>query len=79
MGLIAPDILDLGDVGHLAALVAPRPLVVSSALEPEGGLASGDRILRQFAFTRSVYELLGASDRLKLSPLGDLGTLLPRD
>jgi len=78
MGLLAPNILDVGDVGHLAALVAPRPLVISSAVEPEGGLASQDRIHREFAFTRSVYELMGASERLSLSPLGDLRALLPR-
>jgi len=72
MGLLAPNILDVGDVGHFAALVAPRPLVISSAIAPEGGLASQDRILREFAFTRSVYELMGASDRLNLSPLGNL-------
>ncbi|MFI5457849.1 MAG: alpha/beta hydrolase family protein [Isosphaerales bacterium] len=78
MGLIAPNILDVGDVGRLAALVAPRPLVITSAIEPEGGLASPDRILREFAFTRSVYELMGASDRLKLSPLGDLRAMLPK-
>ena len=77
MGLIAPDILDVGDVGRLAALVAPRPLVVSKAIEPEGGVASGDRILQAFAFTRSVYELMGASDRLRLSSPVELRALLP--
>ena len=47
MGLIAPNILDVGDVGHLAALVAPRPLVISSGVEPEGGTAGPDRLLRR--------------------------------
>jgi hypothetical protein len=74
--LLAPNILDLGDVGHLAALIAPRPLVVSSGLEPEGGLASHDRILRAFSFTRSIYNLLGASARLKLAKSADIRDLL---
>ena len=37
MGLLAPGILELADVGHLAALLAPRPFVLTSAVEPDGG------------------------------------------
>src|SRR5262249_58846966 len=33
MGLAVPNVLDVGDIGHLAALVAPRPLVISSGRE----------------------------------------------
>ena len=43
MGVLAPNILDVGDVGHLAALVAPRPLVFTGALEPEGDAATLER------------------------------------
>jgi dienelactone hydrolase len=78
MGLIAPDILGVGDVGHLAALLAPRPFVLASAIEPEGGPATVGRIRSAFAFTRAVYGLLGASERLKLGEPADLGRLLER-
>jgi hypothetical protein len=76
MGLIAPNILDVGDVGHLAALVAPRPLVFARALEPEGGAANLDRAVEAFAFARAVYRLMGASERLTFSPPVDHRALL---
>jgi dienelactone hydrolase len=78
MGVIAPNILDVGDVGHLAALVAPRPLVFTQGMEPDGGVANRDRTLTAFAFARAVYELTGASERLKLASPADIQALLPR-
>ena len=78
MGLLAPNILDVGDVGHLAALVAPRPLVFTHAIETDGTPATLDRTASAFAFCRSIYQLTGAEDRLKLAPPADLGDLLPR-
>ena len=68
MGLLVPNILDVGDVGHLAALVAPRPLVFTRAIDTDGqGTATRERTLSAFAFCRSIYQLMGAADRLKLS------------
>jgi dienelactone hydrolase len=78
MGLIAPNMLGLGDIAHFAALVAPRPLVISKAIEPEGGRATPDRVIDAFAFCRAVYRLLGASDRLTLSDLADLREMFPK-
>jgi hypothetical protein len=65
----------LADIGHLAALVAPRPLVLPAAIEPEGGLATLERIRSAFDFTRRIYELVGAIDRLRLGKPGDLRAL----
>ena len=76
MGLLAPNILDVGDVGHLAALVAPRPLVYTNAIDTDGMPASLDRTLSAWAFCRSSYRLTGAGDRLKLAPPAELGPLL---
>ncbi len=76
MGLLAPDVLDVGDVGHLAALLAPRPFVLASAVEPQGGPATVGRIRSAFAFTRGVYGLLEASERLKLGEPAELRRLL---
>ncbi len=66
MGLLAPNILEVGDVGHLAALVAPRPLVIRSGVEPEGGQAAPDRLSEAFDFTRTIYRLLQAPANLTL-------------
>ena len=61
MGLLAPNILDVGDIGHLAALVAPRPLVFTHAIETDGTAANLDRTASAFAFCRSIYRLTGGS------------------
>jgi dienelactone hydrolase len=78
MGLLAPDILDVGDIGHLAALVAPRPLVISSGREPEGYDASRERLFQAFEFTRSIYRLLGAAGSLTLGQAAEVPSLVPR-
>ncbi len=75
MGLLAPGMLNMADIGQLAALVAPRPLVLPAAIEPEGGLATLERIRSAFDFTRRIYELVGAIDRLRLGKPGDLRAL----
>jgi dienelactone hydrolase len=64
MGMLVPNVLDIGDIGHLAALIAPRPLVYAEALEPDGMASTLDRTRSLFGFSRSVYELLKAPGRL---------------
>ncbi len=71
MGLLAPNILELGDISHFAALLAPRRFVLTSAVEPDGQPATAARILRAFEFTERIYRLLGAADRLKLGEQAD--------
>ena len=75
MGLLAPGMLDVADVGQLAALLAPRPLVVPAAIEPEGGPATIERMWSAFEFTRRIYGLVGASKRLRIGEPGDLRAL----
>jgi hypothetical protein len=74
--LIAPSLLDVGDVGHLSGLVAPRPMVIVRGMEPEGEFASSARLSEAFTFTRSVYSLLNASDKLALGRAPDPRALL---
>jgi hypothetical protein len=71
MGLVAPNILELGDVSHLASLLAPRPFVLTSAIEPDGDPADCARIRAAFDFTRRIYELMGAAEQLKLGEPAD--------
>jgi dienelactone hydrolase len=67
MGLIAPNLLDVGDVAHIAALTAPRRLAVLGGVEPNGTVASEARLADAFAFTRAIYKVAGADDHLVLS------------
>jgi pimeloyl-ACP methyl ester carboxylesterase len=71
MGLIAPNLLDVADVGRLAALVAPARLVVAGGVEPSGAPASPTRRAKAFGFTRAVYRLLGVEHRLTLLDSAD--------
>jgi dienelactone hydrolase len=76
MGLIAPNMLEVADIAHVAALIAPRPLLFLNAIEPEGGGAAADRVARAFSFCSSVYRLLGAPDQLRFQGEADFRTLL---
>ena len=65
MGLLAPGILKAGDIPQLAALNAPRKVVIS------GGTASGKALEAKgveeaFAFTRRVYRFFKADASLTL-------------
>jgi len=69
MGLLVPKILELADIGQLAALVAPRPLYIGRFIEPSGEPASRERVRASFERCAKVYRLLSASEVLKiLSP-----------
>jgi dienelactone hydrolase len=71
MGIIVPDLLDVGDTGHLAALVAPRPLSIGGGIETDGQPAGPSRLASAFAYTKSIYALLGTPQALKLGvPVG---------
>jgi pimeloyl-ACP methyl ester carboxylesterase len=57
MGLLAPGILKVGDVPHLAALAAPRKLQIIGGVKPQGGKAEGKELAEAFAFTKTIYGL----------------------
>lgn len=71
MGLIAPNLLDMADVGRLAALLAPGRLVVAGGVEPSGAPVSAVRRAKAFEFTRSIYRLLGSDAKLTLHDTAD--------
>lgn len=57
LGLLAPGLLTVGDVPHLAALCAPRPLVIFGGLTGRSLDLLGENSLRQtFSFTQAVYQ-----------------------
>ena len=57
MGLLAPGLLRVGDVPQLAAMVAPRRLIVAGGVSPQGEKRTAAQIEETFAFTRGVYKL----------------------
>ena len=69
LGILPYGILrDAGDIPHLAALVAPRKLIISGGVNG-GGQTLGEAALRQqFEFTSRVYALEQAAGALTILP-----------
>lgn len=58
LGLMVPGIVrDFGDIAHLAALVAPRRLVVAAPTAGNGRTLTANDVARTFDPTRRVYAL----------------------
>jgi dienelactone hydrolase len=73
MGLLAPGILKVGDVPQLAALTAPRRLLVAGGTRPDGTKLVGRQLEEAFAFPRAMYRLLSSQDSLVVRATPDLG------
>jgi dienelactone hydrolase len=66
MGLLAPGILRWADVPQLAALAAPRRLIVAEGVTPQGRKLPQKEFSEAFAFTRGVYQLYKMGAKLKM-------------
>ncbi len=67
MGVLLPGVVTAGDVPQLAALLAPRRLVLADGVSPQGQ-ALKDRELRQaLAPTAAAYKVHRADDRLTVA------------
>jgi dienelactone hydrolase len=67
MGLLAPGILRVADVPHLAALAAPRKVLIAEGVTPQGKRLTEKQLLEAFHFTRSIFKTHKAEARLRLS------------
>jgi cephalosporin-C deacetylase-like acetyl esterase len=79
MGLLAPNLFTIGDVPQLAALGAPRRLLIAGAVTPQGKKLPEKDIKGAYQFTREVYDLYKAADKLTLLGEGkpeDIAALL---
>ncbi len=69
LGTMAPRILrDAGDIPHLAALLAPRKLVVSGGVTGGGEALAADKLRELFAYTQKIYRLHGFEAHLAVIP-----------
>jgi dienelactone hydrolase len=66
MGLLAPNLFTVGDVPQLAALGAPRRLLIAGAVTPQAKKLPEKDIKEAFKFTREIYDLYKAADKLTL-------------
>jgi dienelactone hydrolase len=66
MGILAPGILKIGDIPHLAALVAPRRLVIAGGVSPQGKKLNQKELDEAFKFTSGVFKATKAADMLTI-------------
>ncbi len=67
MGLLAPGLLRVGDVPQLAALAAPRRLIVAGGVSSQGKALTEKALKEAYGFTASVYQLHKAEAKLILA------------
>jgi len=67
MGLFAPGILrDAGDIPHLAALIAPRKLVIAGGVRGDSQPLPLDDLRAAYADTQSIFRLHGREGHLTI-------------
>lgn len=64
MGLLAPGILKVGDIAHLAALLCPRRLQIIGGKRLTGEKLKEKELKEAFAFTRDVFDVHKAGKNL---------------
>jgi dienelactone hydrolase len=67
MGLLAPGLFRVGDVPHLAALSAPRRLMIVGGVSSDGKALAGKALAEVYGFTALVYRLHKAEARLTVA------------
>ncbi len=67
MALLAPGILRVGDVPHLAALAAPRRLVIAGGLSSQGKALGEKELKEAYGFTASIYKVHKAEGKMSVA------------
>lgn len=71
LGLMVPGILrDVGDISHIAALIAPRKVTIVSGVTGGGQTIHGDDLVKQFRATQEVFAKLAAAKQFQVQPDG---------
>ncbi|MBN9118319.1 MAG: SMP-30/gluconolactonase/LRE family protein [Planctomycetes bacterium] len=73
LGLMAPGILrDVGDVGHIAALCAPKRVVIAGGVSAGGRALKPDELAAAYEPAAKVFKLLGREKNLVLTTPADV-------
>jgi dienelactone hydrolase len=69
LGIMVPGLLrEFGDIDHIAALIAPRPITVRSGVNGAGEALSPEAVEESLQYCRDVYSQHTAEGRLKVVP-----------
>jgi hypothetical protein len=77
MGLLAPNLFAVGDVPQLAALAAPRRLIIAGGMTPQGKKLNEKDIKEAYRITSEIFALYKATDRLTLVEDGKPDEIAP--
>jgi hypothetical protein len=66
MGVLAPGILKVGDIPHLAGLITPRRLVIAGGVSPQSKKLTQKELTDAFRFTTGVYKAVKAPEKLTI-------------
>lgn len=67
LGIIAPGILrEVGDIAHMAALAAPKRLILADPVFGNGDSLTESQLKTQFEPTHALYSLLQSENRLSV-------------
>ncbi len=71
LGLMVPGILrDVGDISHIAGLIAPRRVTIVGGVTGGGQTIHGDDLLKQFRVTREIFAKQSSAPRFRVQPDG---------
>jgi arylsulfatase A-like enzyme/cephalosporin-C deacetylase-like acetyl esterase len=79
LGLMAPGIVrDVGDIPHIAALLAPSGtrLTIAGGVTGGGETLDASQLDEQYAAARGAFEVCGSAERLRILPTGSAAELL---
>lgn len=78
LGLMVPGILrDVGDISHIAALIAPRKVTIVGGVTGGGQTIHGDDLVKQFRATQEVFAKLAAAKQFQVQPDGRFDPTFP--
>jgi pimeloyl-ACP methyl ester carboxylesterase len=67
LGLLAPGLFKVGDVPQLAAMVAPRRLVIAGGVSGQGQALAEAALREAYGFTARIYRVHGAAAKLTVA------------
>jgi cephalosporin-C deacetylase-like acetyl esterase len=68
MATFVPFLLDIGDVPHLAALLAPRRLILGRPVNAQNQPLDAEAAARAFSVTEFTYQWYSATSQLRVEP-----------
>jgi hypothetical protein len=79
LGIMAPGIVrDVGDISHLAALVAPRKLVIVGGVNGAGETLGEASLEHKYDFTQRVYTLEHAAGQFTVLSSTEVAAIMTK-